>query len=777
MDSSGSSSPPSGDEVTVVRASQERPPPSSGSSSGTGGLPGGRRRWVGLVVVLLVVAGVVTFLVLRTSGEGRPGPDAATSAVIADARPAVAGDAAADSAESVVSGGNEPVDSDGGIVSEPVVVSSDAGGVFTVTVFGEDFVLVGPPGGVGGALSAGEVESWSFDFEAGGFVAGDAPAAPFDAAIRPAARDYEIAWVGAGGAAGDLEAALHEVAAASGVHVGVVCDGASGAEAALACAETVVASDADAVILSGLVGEAAESALGVFSDASLPVVSSDVWHPDAVFVGANSYESGAVAGVNAGRHAQQAWDCAGIHILLGDVANLSGLNNPDLALMGFADGVRAVCSDDIPVTRIEATGSVRRSTVDWLADNPDVQHVVATSVTDDLTVDMSLALQQADRSGITAAPTTGAATAARLAEGQPAETRYLGATTTVPESYATNIIAALVDVLEGRPVPQEIHTTPTWTTHQPTTQSAPAAPTPAEPTPPTTPPPATDTPPPPEATPSPPSPAPTTPPSTTAFTAVSAGADHSCGVRVDGSVACWGSNYEGEVDAPGGAFSVVSAGGSHSCGVRVDGTVACWGYEFFEQVDAPGGAFSAVSAGGVHSCGVRVDGSVACWGDNWYGQVDAPGGAFSVVSASNWHSCGVRVDGTVACWGSNNGGQVDAPGGSFSVVSAGWDHACGVRVDGTVACWGSNRSGQVDAPGGSFSAVSAGYRHSCGVRVDGTVACWGSNEFGQVDAPGGSFSAVSAGYSHSCGVRTNGTIVCWNWATNLPEGVSWVAST
>ena len=61
------------------------------------------------------------------------------------------------------------------------------------------------------------------------------------------------------------------------------------------------------------------------------------------------------------------------------------------------------------------------------------------------------------------------------------------------------------------------------------------------------------------------------------FVSVSAGRKHTCGVRTDGSVACWGDNYHGQATPPEGKFASVTAWHSHTCGVRADGTVACWG--------------------------------------------------------------------------------------------------------------------------------------------------------------------------------------------------------
>jgi alpha-tubulin suppressor-like RCC1 family protein len=61
------------------------------------------------------------------------------------------------------------------------------------------------------------------------------------------------------------------------------------------------------------------------------------------------------------------------------------------------------------------------------------------------------------------------------------------------------------------------------------------------------------------------------------FSQVSAGYDHTCGLRTDGTVACWGANNSAQSTPPSGTFSQVSAGHFYTCGVKTDGTVAGWG--------------------------------------------------------------------------------------------------------------------------------------------------------------------------------------------------------
>ena len=169
-----------------------------------------------------------------------------------------------------------------------------------------------------------------------------------------------------------------------------------------------------------------------------------------------------------------------------------------------------------------------------------------------------------------------------------------------------------------------------------------------------------------------------------------------------------------------GEFASISGGGNHTCAVKTDGAIACWGSNAGQlgnpggQATPPEGEFASVSAGLAHTCGVRTDGAVACWGSNLdlirnhQGQATPPSGEFTSVSAGGIHTCGVKTDGAIACWGGDYWGQATPPVGGFTSVSAGGNHTCGMRVDGSVACWGYDRSGQATPPGGEFTSVSAG---------------------------------------------------------------------
>ena len=252
-------------------------------------------------------------------------------------------------------------------------------------------------------------------------------------------------------------------------------------------------------------------------------------------------------------------------------------------------------------------------------------------------------------------------------------------------------------------------------------------------------------------------------PAVSPFVDVASGSRHSCGLRADGTVECWGSNTARQSAAPSGSFTAVTAGGIHSCGLKSDQTITCWGRSNEGQLNAPTALFTDVAVGFDHSCGLKSDQTITCWGQDYLGATDAPVGMFTSVTAGSHYSCGLRTGGTIECWGGNSQGQSDAPSGRFTAVSAGYEHSCGLGTGDTIECWGGNSQGQSDAPSGRFTAVSAGTTHSCGLSISGTIECWGGNSAGESDPPPGRFTHVSAGNGHSCGLRTDGTIECWGY--------------
>lgn len=295
------------------------------------------------------------------------------------------------------------------------------------------------------------------------------------------------------------------------------------------------------------------------------------------------------------------------------------------------------------------------------------------------------------------------------------------------------------------------------------------------------------------------------------FVEVAAGGEHSCGRTSGGTVHCWGRGTEGQLGNGGNAnsatpvqvtgsgvgalvFTAISAGAQYTCGVTSGSAVYCWGRNGDGQLGNGGttntngpalvtgsGAglllFTSVSAGERHTCGVTTANAAYCWGLNASGQLGdgttmprttpvAVNAALSwaAISAGQFYTCGVTTGNVAYCWGDNVFGQLGdgttttrisptAVSGtlSFTQISASYDHTCG-RVGFGAYCWGRNASGQLGTSTTTnslapvpvvrnvgefgFYAVSAGNAHTCGFDqfgpVGARVICWGANFVGQL---------------------------------------------
>lgn len=277
-------------------------------------------------------------------------------------------------------------------------------------------------------------------------------------------------------------------------------------------------------------------------------------------------------------------------------------------------------------------------------------------------------------------------------------------------------------------------------------------------------------------------------------------------------------------------WTEVATGGGHTCAIRTDGSIWCWGANEFGQLGVGdtgprpvptrvgvGTDWAHVTAGDDHSCGIKRDGSLWCWGRNNFGQLGlavgdtltrhAParlgdGTSWVEVVAGGSHACARRVDGSIWCWGLNGDGQLGIAEGDttnrpvptqvgsatvWAKLSAGTASTCGIRTDQSVWCWGWNETGSIDSSlngvltvpfrvgTNRWGVIAPGYTDSCGIQIDGTLWCWGLNEFGQVGVgdelphepvkvgAGTSWTDVEANAYNACARRSDGSIWCWGW--------------
>jgi alpha-tubulin suppressor-like RCC1 family protein len=277
---------------------------------------------------------------------------------------------------------------------------------------------------------------------------------------------------------------------------------------------------------------------------------------------------------------------------------------------------------------------------------------------------------------------------------------------------------------------------------------------------------------------------------------------------------------------------LMAAGYDHSCAIKDDGTVRCWGkgangrlgYGNTNNKLSPTATSSLgtgrtavdITAGGDHTCAVLDDGSVKCWGGNAFGQLGdgtttsrtTPTQTLSLgrpavaVEAGMYFTCALLDNGSVSCWGKNSNGQLGrgytnsssdlsqrTPGltlpmpGGRSVVSMDISHymVCGVVDNGSIACWGQYGGGKTPSLKTFFSDanpakdVATGRYSACGLMVNGNVTCWGTGFLGtggsgQTASPGviwpnlGSGRTavhVELGRKHNCALLDNGAVKCW----------------
>ena len=253
------------------------------------------------------------------------------------------------------------------------------------------------------------------------------------------------------------------------------------------------------------------------------------------------------------------------------------------------------------------------------------------------------------------------------------------------------------------------------------------------------------------------------------FTEISANGNHTCAIRTDQTISCWGKNDVGQSDPPVGFYTHVTTGYDHSCAFRIDKTIACWG-SGLHAAEMPSGKFTHLDTHSEHACGIRVGGTIECWwmqepegwwGSTDFGQMRSPAGEYTAISVQAFYSCGLRSDGTIICWGANEYGQSDAPLGTYTAVAVGDTHSCALKDDGAIACWGDNTHGQLDVPSGSYTAIESGGAASCALRADGSFICWGDEDFGGSDLYAGSYTDIALGHDHLCALGIDQTITCW----------------
>jgi alpha-tubulin suppressor-like RCC1 family protein len=290
-------------------------------------------------------------------------------------------------------------------------------------------------------------------------------------------------------------------------------------------------------------------------------------------------------------------------------------------------------------------------------------------------------------------------------------------------------------------------------------------------------------------------------------TAVAVGSKHACALRSSGEVTCWGAGADGQLGngtatpqqptpvsvSNVSGFTAIVAGAAHTCALRADHTVWCWGSNQMGQL---GIGSLAMSSSAVPLQVPGLNDAVA-------------------IGSGQFAVCAVRATGSVVCWGSAAGGVLGPMCGSCgsspaplaigvsgaAAADVGYQYGCALLRDHSLVCWGDNSvdqlgstlmttQGPVAIPALSgVSAVATGDTQVCALLSSGAVDCWGeswghgtsgnaANGAGQTSAvptptPNlGSAVEVAVGANSACAVLAGGSVKCWgdNVAAELGSG-------
>ncbi|RKR79624.1 RCC1 domain-containing protein [Marinobacter nauticus] len=260
------------------------------------------------------------------------------------------------------------------------------------------------------------------------------------------------------------------------------------------------------------------------------------------------------------------------------------------------------------------------------------------------------------------------------------------------------------------------------------------------------------------------------------------GATFTACVKPDGTVACWGSNYWGQLDVPAGLTDVVAIACSfyNVYALKSDGTIVAWGYSGNNAKNVPPGLTGVIGVASTGYGGIALidDGTIVTWGST-SGSTSATD--IAQTSGGYDHGLAVTSEGQVVTWGDTGNGKRTVPAGLTEavLVKAGAEHSLGLGSDGTVYAWGDNSQGQCNVPAGLGGVLDlgGGRFHSIALIDTGEVVGWGGGYYGESSPPAGLGDVVmiDGGYEHVGAVQSDGTIVLWGRSSDgrldVPAGV------
>lgn len=279
----------------------------------------------------------------------------------------------------------------------------------------------------------------------------------------------------------------------------------------------------------------------------------------------------------------------------------------------------------------------------------------------------------------------------------------------------------------------------------------------------------------------------------------SSGGSHTLALRSDGTLWAWGQNSYGQLGFGAAntydqyspeqvgndtAWIAMSAGSEHSLGLKVNGSLWAWGHNDHGQLGqgnhtdynvptriGTDSTWTDMTGGRAFNLALKANGTLWAWGANANGQLGTgntteqsspvqvgAGSTWLAISAGDSFSIAQKADGTLWAWGYNNHGQLGQGNNteqhspvqvgndtSWTHAAAGNAHVLAIKSNGTLWAWGANDHGQLGQGNTSdlstatqigsatnWVSVSAGRGYSYAMASDGTIWSWGANDKGEL---------------------------------------------
>jgi hypothetical protein len=251
------------------------------------------------------------------------------------------------------------------------------------------------------------------------------------------------------------------------------------------------------------------------------------------------------------------------------------------------------------------------------------------------------------------------------------------------------------------------------------------------------------------------------------YKSVAVGAERTCAIAEDDSIACVGPSRDSE---PSGTFSSVAVGGPFDCALDEAGDLRCWGERApgagllmagpFEQLDVASGRVCAVHRG---------DHALECWLSGEMEPTQVARRSIRQVALGLFGLCGLHDDGRIFCRPDPAEGGSRELRGSFQTLAASDSMVCGSSAPpaSELRCWRGWESWprrdptplyERPLPGATAAtAVALAGDHGCALGRDGRLSCWPEDTKPTFT---GVYRQISGGYGRLCAVTVDGRVEC-----------------